>query len=175
VVGVTDQVALPTLSSGTWIRGIRIRPDAVAAAFGVTASELANLTVAGEDVFGGRAHRLADPAALHHWLTSIEPDPRTAHAIRLLGSCSVEATADQLGITTRQLRRVIVANTGLAPKRYQRIIRFQRFLTATEHGHPLASAAAHAGYADQAHLTRDVRSLAGVTPAQLVAERRDDR
>jgi len=176
VVGVADEVALAELPAGTWIRGIRIRSEAVGAAFGIPASEFTNLTVAGEDLFGARsAHRLADPAARHRWLASVEPAPRTAVALRLLGSCSVEATADQLGITIRQLRRVVGADAGLSPKRYQRVVRFQRFIAAAERGRRLAAAAAEAGYADQAHLGRDVRALAGTTPARLLAERLGDR
>lgn len=172
VVGLADHVALPALPSGTWIHGVRIRPEAVAAAFGVPARELTNLTVAGDDVFGARrARHLADRQALDEWLTSIEPDPRTAAAARLLASLPVGAAADELGITTRQLRRVLTSSVGLAPKPYQRVLRFQRFLATAERGQGLAAAAADAGYADQAHLTRDVRTLTGVTPRQLLEER----
>jgi AraC-like DNA-binding protein len=172
VVGLADEVALPALGAGTSIRGIRIRPEAVAAAFGLPASELTNLTVAADDVFGARrARQLTDQPALDAWLASIEPDQRTAAATRLLAALPVGAVADALGITMRQLRRVLRANVGLAPKAYQRVLRFQRFLAAVERGHGLAVAAAEAGYADQPHLTRDVRALAGVTPARLIEER----
>jgi AraC-like DNA-binding protein len=173
VVGVADQVALPELAAGTWIRGLRFRPEAVAAAFGVTASELTNLTVDGAAVLGDRrVRRLADPTVLDRWVSAIEPEPRAVDAVRLLHSRSVEITAAELGISVRHLRRLVVANTGLSPKRYQRVVRFQRFLAAAERGAPLASAAATAGYADQSHLNRDVRALTGVTPLQLLAERR---
>jgi AraC-like DNA-binding protein len=172
VVGVADEVALPELAAGTWIRGVRFRAEAVAAAFGVTASELTNLTVAGSDLFGERrARRLADSSILDRWVTSIEPEPRAVNAVRLLHSRPVEVTAEELGISVRHLRRVVVANTGLSPKRYQRVVRFQRFLAAAERGAPLATAAAAAGYADQSHLNRDVRALTAVTPRQLLAER----
>jgi methylphosphotriester-DNA--protein-cysteine methyltransferase len=49
--------------------------------------------------------------------------------------------------------------------------RFQRFLRRAETGASLASAAADAGYSDQAHMSRDVRGLSGLTPARLIAER----
>jgi AraC-like DNA-binding protein len=176
VVGVADEVALPALPAGTWIQGIRFRSGAVAAAFGVPASELTNLTVAGDEVFGARrARRLADRQALGAWLSSVEPDDRTAAAARLLASRPVGETADELGIAIRQLRRVFEANVGLAPKAYQRVIRFQRFLAAAERGHGLATAAAEVGYADQAHLTREVHALTGLTPARLLDERLGDR
>jgi AraC-like DNA-binding protein len=44
----------------------------------------------------------------------------------------------------------------------------QRALALARTGTPLAEAAARAGYADQAHLTREVRELAGVPPTRLL-------
>jgi hypothetical protein len=66
------------------------------------------------------------------------------------------------------------ARPGLGPKTLQRIFRLQRFLTAAErHGSMvgLAELAARAGYADQAHLSHDVRAFAGLPPAALLRER----
>ena len=49
-------------------------------------------------------------------------------------------------------------------------MRFRRFLALGEAGGGgLATLAAVAGYADQAHLNRECRRLAGRTPAELVA------
>ena len=50
-------------------------------------------------------------------------------------------------------------------------LRFQRFLTLLRGtGHrSLAELAAAAGYADQAHLTRESRRLAGGTPGEIAA------
>lgn len=173
VVGLYDEVALPVLPAGTRLRGVRLRPAAVAAAFEASASSLLNRTVPAEDVFGAkRARRLAQPDGLHAWIRSVDPDPRTAAAVRLLGAYSVSSVADQLGVTTRQLRRIMVAEVGLSPKAYQRVVRLQRFVRAVDRGITLAAASADAGYADQPHLTREVHRLAGLTPARLVQERR---
>jgi len=172
LVGLYDHVALPVLPRGTVIRGIRLRPEAVAAAFRARASELRNLTVPGEDVMGARGSRqLRDGRALDAWIRSIEPDRRTAAAIELLQSEPVERVADQLGLSARQLQRSVVANVGLTPKTLQRVMRLQRFLDHAGRRADLAAASADAGYADQSHLTREVRALSGLTPAQLLAER----
>ena len=172
LVGVYDHVALPALPRGTVIRGIRLRPEAVAAAFRLDASELHNLTVAGEDVIGARAtRRLRDDQAVDAWIRSIEPDRRTAAAIELLQSEPIERVAARLGVSTRQLHRSIMANVGLTPKTLQRVMRLQRFLGYAERRPDLASASADAGYADQSHLTREVRALSGLTPARLLTER----
>jgi AraC-like DNA-binding protein len=172
LVGVYDHVDLPVLPGGTVIRGIRLRPEAVAAAFRLDASELRNVTVRGDDLIGARATRqLRDDHTLDAWIRSIEPDRRTAAAIELLQSESIGHVATRLGISTRQLHRIIEANVGLTPKTLQRVMRLQRFLRHAERHRGLATAAADAGYADQSHLTREVRALCGLTPARLLAER----
>jgi len=48
-----------------------------------------------------------------------------------------------------------------------RVLRMQRAVRLVSAGTPLVVAAADAGYADQAHLTREVKALTGVTPAAL--------
>ena len=93
--------------------------------------------------------------------------------MRLLQEMGVDAAAEQIGLSVRQLRRIVLAEAGLGPKAFQRVARFQRFLHLAELGIGLAAAAAHAGYADQPHLTREVSDLSGLTPAALLAERRD--
>ena len=53
-----------------------------------------------------------------------------------------------------------------------RVLRFRHFLSLVEDGRmPIAQAAAEAGYADQAHLTRECRDLSGLPPAELLAVR----
>ena len=172
IVGLHDGVTLPLLPAGTRLHGVRLRPAAVAAAFGTPASSLRNLTVAAADVLGSkRARRLAEPAGIGTWIRSVSPDPRTVAAVRLLASHSVDDAAELLGLTPRHLRRILLADVGLSPKAFQRVVRLQRFVRAADRGVPLAAAAADAGYADQSHLTREVRDLAGLTPAALVRER----
>jgi methylphosphotriester-DNA--protein-cysteine methyltransferase len=173
VVGVADAAALPRLSAGLRIVGVRLRAQAVGAAFRVPASLLVNQTLAAEDVLGARAaRRLADPARFDAWIRAVHPDRGATDAVELLEECSVGSAASQLGITARQLHRVVRAEVGLAPSTYRRVRRFQRFVRLSDADVALAAAGASAGYADQAHLTRDVVQLAGLTPARLAAERR---
>jgi AraC-like DNA-binding protein len=61
--------------------------------------------------------------------------------------------------------------TGLRPAQFVRLARFERFATALQ-AEPMASLAELAyvaGYADQAHLTHDVRRLSQMTPGELRA------
>jgi len=173
IVGLYDQVALPVLPAETHLRGVRLRPAAVAAAFRTPASSLCNRSVPADSVIGSRpARRLADRQGMDSWIRSIEPSAQASAAVDLLATQPVDAAAAVLGVTGRHLRRILVAEVGLPPKVYQQVIRLQRFVKAADAGLPLATAAAVAGYADQPHLTRDVRRFSGLTPAPLVRERR---
>jgi AraC-like DNA-binding protein len=55
------------------------------------------------------------------------------------------------------------------PRSYQRLVRFTGVLAALRDSsdQPIAAIAAEHRYADQAHLTREVRRLTTVTPATL--------
>src|SRR5207249_824256 len=94
---------------------------------------LRNRAVPGEDVIGPRpARRLRDERAVDVWIRSIEPDRRTAAAIELLQTDTVEQVATRVGISTRQLQRNIVTTVGLTPKTLQRVMRMRRFLDYAE-------------------------------------------
>ncbi|MBO1418112.1 helix-turn-helix domain-containing protein, partial [Streptomyces sp. FH025] len=55
------------------------------------------------------------------------------------------------------------------PKTLARILRLQRALGLARAGVPLADTAARTGYADQSHLAREVRELAGVPVTVLLS------
>jgi AraC-like DNA-binding protein len=60
--------------------------------------------------------------------------------------------------------RAFSATFGLAPSAYQRQLRLRAARRLLGLGVPPAEAAAQAGFADQAHLTRWFRRVYGVTP-----------
>ena len=72
----------------------------------------------------------------------------------------------QLDMPERSLRRLCHAQFGYGPKTLERVLRFQRLLALARSDRQagLAALAADAGYADQAHLSREVRALCGITP-----------
>ena len=80
----------------------------------------------------------------------------------------VDVLGAQLGVSERQLRRRFADAVGYGPKTLARVLRFQRFLALAATGDDLARLALGAGYADQAHLTRETRRLAGRTPRELL-------
>jgi AraC-like DNA-binding protein len=81
----------------------------------------------------------------------------------------VAEVADALGWTDRQLHRRSLAAFGYGPKTLQRVLRFDRALRLARGGADLASVAYSTGYADQAHLARDVKALAGVPMTALLS------
>jgi AraC-like DNA-binding protein len=76
-----------------------------------------------------------------------------------------------VGLGERQLRRRFERAVGYGPATLVRIQRFQHFLALAERqpGAPLSRLAAEAGYADQAHLTRECGRLSGLSPGALLA------
>jgi AraC-like DNA-binding protein len=105
-----------------------------------------------------------DPVAnLARALDGIAPPP-LARAI--LASASVAEITARTGLPHRRLQRIFARELGLAPRTYLRLLRFRAAMQDVQHGaDSLADTAAARGYADQAHMARDFRSLAGVPPS----------
>jgi AraC-like DNA-binding protein len=95
----------------------------------------------------------------------------TAAALRLLhrshGRVRVETLAERLGWTRKRLADRFRADFGLTPKPLARILRFRHAeaLAAASPRPDWADIAAACGFADQPHLVREYRRLAGRTPA----------
>jgi AraC-like DNA-binding protein len=72
------------------------------------------------------------------------------------------------GYSHRRFIAIFEQAIGLSPKRYARLMRFQKLLAAfrTWPGRTLTELALLTGYSDQAHMTREFREFAGVTPMQ---------
>ncbi|WP_307793444.1 helix-turn-helix domain-containing protein [Amycolatopsis sp. MtRt-6] len=81
-----------------------------------------------------------------------------------LVAARVEDPALPGAVSERRLRRRFVQAVGYGPATYLRVSRFQRAVALAPRAPNLAALAAAAGYADQAHLSRDCRALTGLTP-----------
>jgi len=82
--------------------------------------------------------------------------------------CNSTTIAARIGFSTRQLQRRSTAAFGYGAKTLTRVLRMQRALELTRRGVRPADSAARAGYADQSHLARDVKELAGVPLGALL-------
>jgi AraC-like DNA-binding protein len=134
-------------------------------------------TVASPAARGGPGPRLAvlveGLAARLDGAPAIDPAVRASVlALRSTPATPVTALAAGTGLSERQLRRRVDVAVGYSPRMLARVVRFQRFLRAARAtpaaARDLARLAGEAGYADQAHLTREARRLAGLPPAALL-------
>jgi AraC-like DNA-binding protein len=150
--------------------GVRFRVGAAGAGLGLPASELLDASVPLEDVWGRDAREIAERATDVHELAAAVLERVQAGPDPIVRAAATGTPRRQLGIGDRQLRRRFADAVGYGPKTLERILRFQRFLRLAA-GQPrdLARLALDAGYADQAHLTRECGRLAGLTPGQLLA------
>ncbi|HEX5620119.1 MAG TPA: helix-turn-helix domain-containing protein [Solirubrobacteraceae bacterium] len=168
VAGPATGPTFATIPANTTAMGIRFRVGAAGAALGLPAAEVLDANVPLEDVWrdgreiSERIGERPDPDALAAIVRAqivAEPDALVRAA----------ATGLEPNLGARQLRRRFADAVGYGPKTLQRILRFQRFLALAQTSTDLARLALEAGYADQAHLTRECSRLAGLPPAALLA------
>jgi transcriptional regulator GlxA family with amidase domain len=83
----------------------------------------------------------------------------------------VDGLADAAALSPRRLRELFLREVGVPPKRLARILRFREALErlATAPAIDRTRLALDCGYCDQAHLYRDFRDLASMTPADYRA------
>ena len=159
----------------------------LAAVLGVPLAALANCVATMRDIVGNFADELGT-----RLLEANEDEARfrilDQFLARRFADCSFDETAswsiarlslasapvsselaDEIGWSRRHFARRFRDSTGFSPDRFRRIARFQRFLAKLKRapGDDLASLAAETGFADQAHLARDVRDFADMTPGEL--------
>jgi AraC-like DNA-binding protein len=192
VSGPQRRPHVATLAPGSTVVGIRFRPGVTPLILGPPASELADLHVEVDGLWGQRASTLAERLAesgsagnaarllelevARELDATLGPDPLVAAAINRLQPWRAADTGSwsaDLFISARQLRRRFVAAFGFGPKTLQRILRFQGFLALGQlhrDVRSLARLASQAGYADQAHLTRESSDLTGLTPRAFLTE-----
>jgi AraC-like DNA-binding protein len=170
-----------TLAPGSVVVGARLGPGAGGNALGLPLSELRDLRVPVDELDPALASELPgdlEPraaiarvaAAAARLVAARPPDALVFEAARRLArpGARVETLAGELGVSERQLRRRCHAGAGYGPKTLQRVLRFRGVLDRlAPPGEDLAALAAGAGYADQAHLTREFGRLAGLPPGAL--------
>ncbi|MEV0717568.1 helix-turn-helix domain-containing protein [Asanoa sp. NPDC050611] len=181
VAGPDTTAGLSDLTAGDLVIGLRFPPGTGPAVFGLPAGELTDQRVPldvlwpaatvreiADGMAAGGGGDLLDRLAEARLRAAGGPDPRAQVITRSLAAgATVTATAAEVGLTERALHRTSRDLYGYGPKTLARILRLRRALALLRAGAPKATAAADAGYADQPHLSREVRALAGVPLGQL--------
>jgi AraC-like DNA-binding protein len=185
VAGPDTRPHIPDGVPGGWA-GVRFYPGTAPAYLGVPADELRDRRVELTELWPAaevrrltaRIDAAADPVAaleelaLRRAAGAEPPDPLLREVVAALDAGRpVAETADRLGLGARRLHRRSLAAFGYGPKTLARVLRLQRALALARDGVPFAETALRAGFADQAHLARDVRELAGAPLGELVGQR----
>lgn len=169
-----------TTFSGERVKLLRIDPFVTRAWLGVPLGVIANRRVALSDIDPSRAAEisaLAEANVLTDLLQStpaVSPplaDTRLAKAADvLLRTRSVRTAACASNLSERQLERLFSTELGVSPYKFAQIVRFRIAAKAARGGATLADSAALAGYADQAHFTRETRAFTGKPPRSLIRD-----
>jgi len=190
VAGPATRALVASVPPGTTVVGARFRPGWSAGVLGVDASELQDQHVPLRDVSPALARcfstavadqpsaegklRAAAGLLARHLSAAPPPDALVQATVRWLAAHPngrVRELSRVLHMGERQLRRRLLGAVGYAPKTLHRILRFQRLLALANAAGPrasLSSLALRAGYADQAHMTRELDALAGRSPGALL-------
>jgi AraC-like DNA-binding protein len=182
------------LVPGELIVGVRLRPGAARPLLGETpATAVADAQPGLRELWGEAALRLSDSlaeasepwriaatlaGALGDRMGAYEPDRvavAVADALDRPRPPAIAGLAWELGYSERHLRRRVQAATGYGPKTLEQILRFRRAMEAAAPKAALSAPdwsriAAEQGYADQAHLSRQVRRWSGASPRALAAQ-----
>jgi AraC-like DNA-binding protein len=193
IAGPSTRAFVPPIPAGTTLVGVRFLPGMAPSLLGLPARDLLDLDLPLRAVWGRAAVDLSERVA-----SARTADARLAIAAaglrdrlavaqapdRLVGAAigrlvqqpraQVRDLSLSLDLSERQLLRRFESSVGYGPKTLQGILRMHRWLRLARQVRsgpaPLAALAAAAGYADQAHLSREVARLAGVTPTVLLSD-----
>jgi AraC-like DNA-binding protein len=176
----------PTGKAGFF--AIRFRPAGLYSLMGGSMSELAEQSLALEEVYGaggrhltsvvleavGTAERVEQAEQFFRRQLARRGDPvvYAHHAIRYVreraGQVKVADLCRRLGIGERQVEREFKEKVGIGPKTFVRITRLDNIFKLLRSNPELswAELAFDAGFADQAHLINEFRAFSGESPKQ---------
>jgi AraC-like DNA-binding protein len=183
------------LPPGSTVLGLRFQAGSAGRWLNVSASEIVNQRLPLEIFWGlearhigdwvseaptleGKARRLQLAIARKATMLDEAPDAIACQIFRLVdanrqpGTETLELLRNRLRMSERALRRKCLVAFGYGPKMLDRVLRFQRFLRASRAGEAaaLASLASETGFSDQAHLSRETRRMAGLTPGTVLTQ-----
>jgi AraC-like DNA-binding protein len=195
LVGPLTGPEIEVIPAHTTIVGVRFRPG-TAPPLPTVLDDLVDQRLGLGELWGSSVNRLVEAMAradtparalaflqarlLQDFRRASTMDPLVGEAVQALmpwHPVNIDTLAGHLALSTSQLRRRCLHAVGVGPKVLQRTLRFQGFLALAQAGATatgrrgadgMAGLAIDAGYADQAHLTRECLRLTGLTPRRLL-------
>ena len=157
VSALADATETPEFAPGDRAIGVRLRPGAQ-----FDERELLALLRDGE--------RAEDRDLFDAIGNAVRLDVQVRDALDCLQEAPTLMTAQRrLGVSERSLERLLSLRTQRGPLFWRNLARARRCARALASAAPLAQLAAGHGYADQAHMARDLRRWFGAPPTQLRA------
>ena len=157
VSALADITETPEFDAGDHAVGVRLRP-------GVQVDEAMLLALMHDGERGDDGDLFAAIGA------AVRLDPRVREALDCLQEApSLRLVHARLGASERSLERLLSQRTQRSPLYWRNLARARRCARALAGAAPLAHLAAEHGYADQAHMTRDLQRWFGATPTRLRA------
>ncbi|MEL6269746.1 MAG: helix-turn-helix domain-containing protein [Chloroflexota bacterium] len=195
VSGGQSQPYLTDTSQSMMLLAVLFRPGAALPFFGAGGHELHNQHLSLEDLWGLAAsdlycrlleagtvqarfqileqalcERLVRAKARHRAVGYALAAFRTAP-----GNVAVRQVADDIALSHARFIQVFREDTGMTPKQYVRVQRFQRamHMLAANSSVEQTDVALACGYYDQSHFINDFRKFAGITPTEYAPWSRD--
>lgn len=173
------------VANPAWSVGAQLGPGAAELLFGMPAGKLADRHIPLDDLWGRSAERVREQLfearhperqldLLESLLAARLPTvrglhPAVAQALAQFRTApDVRAAVDATGYSHRRFTALFREGVGMTPKRFCRVLRFQRVLgrVAEDPTAAWADLALDAGYSDQSHFNREFREFAGITPGE---------
>ena len=180
------------------VMGVVFRPAGARPFFEAPALDFYDRSVPLALVWGATANRLVDRlqhdtsarrriATLEATLAEIRSTrdtrrptvhPAVMHALQTFQNAphikSVAAVSRETGWSRRWFSRAFSECVGMTPKRYCRLVRFQRVVRQLASGGEIdwADVALGGGFADQAHLIHEFQAFSGLSPERFLAAQR---
>jgi len=138
-----------------------------------------------EDIFGAKIKALIDSlvekanddsiALVRNFFSAeVKNSTRRKSVVHSIGSrmlsdqgrMSISALTREFNLSQRRLERIFRTETGLSPKAFSRVIRFNhaKRLIQKDPDISLAELTGEAGYCDQAHFSKTFKEMFGITP-----------
>ena len=193
LTGLTTRSQVIDTAEQTFVAGVVFRPGGTVPFVPAPALELSDADVPLEALWGRQRERvlreqlLSAPdaqstldvleAALLDRRREKAAHPAVGYALSEFRAqpslARVRAVTDAIGLSPKRFIERFKADVGVTPKRYCRLLRFQRVVTNAHRSGPAdwAALALACGYFDQAHLIHDFRAFSGLTPTAYEARR----